>query len=98
MLLTLLPLVDAWKEALYGVAAISSDDAWAVGAYLTDTSLAVTLALHWDGVQWTWIPSPSPGGFDTFYDVTAISSNDVWAVGSYSTRGVGGLTLTEHWD
>src|SRR5207245_2601377 len=90
------PNPSAGANYLGGVTGISPNDVWAVGEY-GGASRGQTLTLHWDGTQWTHIPSPSPGSSDSgFGGVAAISSNDVWAVG-YQVNG-GWLTLTEHWD
>ena len=42
---------------LNGVAAVSADDAWAVGAGMFNRALIE----HWDGAAWTRVPSPDPG-------------------------------------
>ena len=79
---------------LYGVSALASDDAWAVGTVGTGTEYD-TLILHWDGTSWTQVPSPSPGGASGSYlfGVSAVSATDIWAVGrTYN----GPLIL--HWD
>jgi len=82
---------------LSAVAAISSDDVWAVGSDQSTTP-NLTLAEHWDGTDWTVVPSPSPGATSSFLlGVAAISSADVWAVG-YSVDEGASHTLTEHWD
>jgi hypothetical protein len=68
--------------SLEDVAAISSNDVWAVG---TDVE-------HWDGAQWSVVPSPNPY---YLFGVSAVSSTDVWAVGeNYSV----GRTFIQHWD
>src|SRR5579863_7770418 len=47
---------------LWGVAAISHSDAWAVGGSGINTTntypLNSALTEHWDGTQWSVIPSP----------------------------------------
>ncbi|HKP52692.1 MAG TPA: redoxin family protein [Chloroflexia bacterium] len=52
------------QDHLSGVAALSKDDVWAVGAYLrygakplNDTS---PLAMHWNGKEWSYISIPDP--------------------------------------
>jgi len=84
------PEVD---NSLAGVAAVSSNDVWAVGTQqptnLTDPS---TLILHWDGSAWTIVPNISPEG-GHLSAAAAVTGNDVWATG-YSELG----TLAEHWD
>jgi hypothetical protein len=66
---------------LYGVAAISSNDVWAVGWYQSGQSgqEGGALTMHWNGTSWTVVPNPSKA---TLYAITAVASNDVWAVGS----------------
>src|SRR5207247_2313765 len=50
-----------WSR-LYGVAATSSNDVWAVGASQDVASVpGRTLIEHWDGSAWSIVPSPSPG-------------------------------------
>jgi hypothetical protein len=65
----------------YSVAAIASNDVWAVGT----TALQSTLAAHWDGTRWTIVPTPSPrdgsNPLNFLTGVTAVASNDVWASG-----------------
>jgi hypothetical protein len=93
------PDPSASLQYLYGVAAISPIDIWAVGVYDPTPSSGWTLTLHWDGNQWSQVPSPNPRptGTNIFLAVTAISTNDVWAVG-YTYSGAGWRTLAEHWD
>jgi hypothetical protein len=88
------PNVGSHHNSLWDVAAVSSNDVWAVGLYIDDvTGVRQTLTLHWDGVEWTHVPSPSPGYNNILRGVFAVSSNDVWAVG-----GRGNQTLVLHWD
>jgi hypothetical protein len=80
------------------ISAVSPGDIWAVGHY-TSTGQYRTLTQHWDGTQWSIIPSPDPGYNNFLHGVAAISANDVWAVGSYSFPTYGGQhLLTLHWD
>ncbi len=85
---------------LYGVTAMSADDAWAVGDYYNPTlQKTLTLVLHWDGKAWAQVPSPSPGtvGLDFLYGVAATSATNAWAVGNY-TNNATYQTLVLHWD
>jgi len=77
------------------VAAVSSDDVWAVGYSSTDDvgwrdgtpvpSVERTLIMHWDGTKWSIVPSPSLGKTtNRLESVAAVSKDDVWAVGYYS--------------
>ena len=64
---------------LYAVAAISSNDVWAVGWYQqTSQSGLQALSMHWNGTSWAVVPNP---GTAQLFAVRAISSNDVWAAG-----------------
>jgi hypothetical protein len=89
-------------SGLEGVTCLAADDCWAVGdAYESSTGAYPTLIEHWDGAQWSIIPSQTSGE-DQLYSVTCISAGDCWAVGfAYlgSTAAVpDDATLTEHWD
>jgi hypothetical protein len=69
---------------LYGVAAISTGDAWATGF-----TGAFTLIERWNGSSWSVFPGPEVAG--RLNAASAIMACDVWAVGqSY------GQTLNEH--
>jgi len=88
---------------LNGVAAISANDIWAVGHSGDPSSIPLqTLTMHWDGTNWSIIPSPSPGTYNgnVLTAVAAVSTNDVWAVGWYQSGSTGqeGGALTMHWD
>jgi hypothetical protein len=87
------PNVGTSYNYLHSVSALAADDAWAVGQYWDDASLAYrTLAEHWDGQTWAVMPTPGPG-FDDLLGVAAVGTDDVWAVGSSDAD-----PLTEHWD
>ncbi|HET9343579.1 MAG TPA: hypothetical protein VFO25_11765 [Candidatus Eremiobacteraceae bacterium] len=68
---------------LYGVAAISSANVWAVGDYFDLTQGAYsTLALHWNGKRWALVLPPNPGQDALLQGVTGIGkSNALWMVG-----------------
>lgn len=89
------------SSQLVSVAAISSNNVWAVG--WTDTSVNTssfqgTLIEYWDGSNWTLVPSPNPKGSsqNTLTDVAVINANDIWAVGYTLTTN--NHTLTMHWN
>jgi plastocyanin len=85
---------------LTGVVAVSPTDVWAVG-YREDVNMnALTLLLHYDGLEWSVIPSPNPGPSGNFlYGVAATSASDVWAVGYGYDPDAGNLqTLVVHYD
>jgi hypothetical protein len=67
---------------LHSVAGVSANDVWAVGSSHNGRLPSRTLIEHWDGVQWSIVPTPSPDTqFNELRGVVALSANDVWAVG-----------------
>lgn len=82
------------SDSLNGVAAVASDDVWAVGQ---SYSYSATLIEHWDGSSWSVVPSPSIGTTSYLTSVTATSSTNVWAAGVYSDSS-GKHALVEMWN
>src|ERR1700680_466488 len=70
-------------NALSGVAILSSSDVWSVGFLpLRGNGPQRTLAEHWNGSQWSIVPSPNDHSiYDVLNGVSAVSTGDVWAVG-----------------
>jgi hypothetical protein len=82
---------------LDGVTAISASDAWVVGSYSGNNFIDQTLAEHWDGKNWTVVPTSDIGPAGNYLtDVSALGT-DVWAVGHYFKSGVA-QTLVERWN
>ena len=81
------------RGQLYGVAAVSASDAWAVGR----THAFRTLIMHWNGTTWTRVPSPSPSSDDNLTAVTAVTARSAWAVG-YTDVGAYYQTLILRWN
>lgn len=80
------------QDILYGIAAISSSDVWAVGRYVDTQNEA--LIEHWNGKQWSIVRSPDLKPADSYLlAIAAVSSTDVWAVGGTSSS-----ILIEHWN
>lgn len=81
---------------LSGVGGIATDDFWAVGSFIEDVGFhpSRTLTEHWDGAQWSVVPSPNLQGFDQLNAVSAAAADDVWAVGQDSLPN----PLFLHWD
>lgn len=96
------PNVGSHSNHLYGVAAVSSNDVWAVGDSYIDQrgSGGRTLIEHWNGTSWNVVPSPNPGNrFSELYAAAAVSANDVWAIGNIiSLNPYLDQTLVEHWN
>jgi hypothetical protein len=89
---------------LWDVDGVAPDDLWAVGDHEHPVDPGTeTLTLHWDGSEWSVVPSPTTGelssgsGFDA---VEAIASDDVWAVGSWANENdlARRSPLAAHWD
>ncbi len=83
---------------LHGVSVVSETDVWAVGvSYNTERSLSTTLIEHWNGVQWSVVPSPNPSStLNILSAVAAVSTNDVWAVGFAPTSSTSVVIM--HWN
>jgi hypothetical protein len=69
-----------YSQDLYGVAAVSASDAWAVGNWFNYSPYGSgALIEHWNGTRWSAVQNPATTGL---YAVSALASNDVWAVGN----------------
>src|SRR5439155_26740366 len=84
------PNSGSGNNDLYGIAALSATDIWAVGGAGSET-----LTMHWDGTQWSIVPSPSAGAL---YGVTALSSDNVWAAGYIGEFPGPYQTVIDRWD
>jgi len=89
-------------DSLYGIAAVSPQDVWAVGRYIENNSGNVSRALveHWAGRRWHAVRVPQPSAHNAYlFAVAAVSASDIWAVGyADNARYSGERTLTEHWN
>src|SRR5690349_24760771 len=74
------PNPSTTSNYIRAVAAVSTDDLWAVGFY-NNASSAQTLIEHWDGSAWSVVRSPNVGSDNYLEEVDALAANDVWAVG-----------------
>lgn len=89
------------QSELHSVSGASANDVWAVGASHDGNLPSRTLIQHWDGAQWSIVPSPSPDDqVNELRGVAALSANDVWAAGySFGTQSESNIdTLILHWD
>ena len=88
------------SAGLTSVRALSSSNAWAVGAFNPgDNSPNKTLIEHWDGSGWTVVPSPNPGTGQVLAAVRFVSKNDGWAVGSFAASTSSGTSaMILHWN
>lgn len=93
------PQPGSMRNGLYGVAAVSPTDVWAVGDEQGVDGKFNTVAEHWDGTAWTVVPTANPGSAGNhLYAVAASASNDVWAVGEQLGPTWPDSALVEHWD
>jgi|ERR1700694_442972 len=87
-----------YTNLLFGVAAISANDAWAVGEYTDGIDIHRALAMHWDGHTWSFINPMVVAEYSLIYSVTKIAHNDVWAAGIYRVSGRAFHPLFLHWN
>lgn len=97
---SVVPSVDpANAPVLQSVVALSSQNVWAVGYYLNpkapDVAAYQMLVEHWNGKNWSQVPSPSPFASSALTHISAISPNDIWASGVLYTRGA---EIFDHWN
>ncbi len=72
------------NNELLSVAAVKSNDVWAVGLAVTKNDQAVhTLIEHWDGKSWSIVASPNPPSTsdDELQGVAVSGPATLWAVG-----------------
>ena len=82
------------------VRAVSSGNVWAVGSSFTNATGFQTVIEHWNGSQWSIVPSPNPGATgtnNTLSGLAVTSASNAWAVGTSSTA-IADHTLILHWD
>jgi hypothetical protein len=87
------------QNILYGVAALSTSDVWAVGGTQDSAGTWHTLAEHWDGDEWRIVPTIDAGSTgNVLYGVSAASCSAVYAVGIRADTAFPGKALSEVWD
>jgi hypothetical protein len=93
------PNVGSLSNNFYAVAALASNNAWAVGNYIGSDYASHTLIENWNGSAWSIVPSPDGGpGNNVLTGVSGTGASDVWAVGQSRTAGGAFQTLVEHWN
>lgn len=78
---------------LFGLAATSASDVWAVGRHAPSGLVSQPLILHWNGTSWSQAVAPAAGTETVLVSVAADSAGDAWAVGM-----AGSGTEILHWD
>lgn len=90
-----------YENELFGVAATSRSNAWAVGDYYRGGGARRTLVERWGGSGWKIQRSPNPiergVGSNRLFAVAAMSASNAWAVGNYE-RGRVNRSLILHWN
>lgn len=91
--------------ALHAVTCIGASDCVAVG---DSPERLMTVIEHWDGREWSTVPSPNPAAPDeaagdalidvSLVSVSCVSATDCMAAGSYSWGAGVHETLFERWD
>jgi hypothetical protein len=81
------------EDLLHGVAAISANDAWAVGQAFTEGGPTQPVIERWNGAAWAEVPTSLPDEA-ILYDASAVAPDDLWAVGS----DFSGAAFSAHWD
>lgn len=88
-------------DDLFALAARSASDIWTVGNFFNgNTGGTNTLALHWNGLAWTLIPTPVARGLDDeLFGVSVVPSTaTAWAVGYYQDFSNKYATLINFWN
>jgi hypothetical protein len=83
-------------HVLSSVAAVSPDEAWAVGWSIGPDGRDRPLVLRWDGGRWRPATVPTIGGRAQLIDVAARASGDVWVAGRVTDRTETFATLILH--
>jgi len=90
------------ENTLVGVTAVDANDIWAVGKTYYNNRIHpfYTLTEHWDGTQWSIVPSPTLNTSSALNGVAAVSSSNVYAVGydDISSRSPDTHSLIERWN
>jgi len=92
------------QNVLVAVTAPAPDDVTAVGYLLDfDHQRTLTLIEHWDGEEWSVVPSPNwnvnAGALNKLTSVSALATDNLYAVG-FNNSGAGGnfQTMIQHFD
>jgi Phosphoesterase family len=93
------PQPGSVRDMFFAASALSPSDVWFVGDQEGADGLFETLAEHWNGNDWTVVPTPDPGSSGNhLYAVDAVSPDDVWAAGQQLGARAPDNGLVEHWD
>ena len=88
------------NAALNGIAAMATNNIYAVGYQPAENGAVLPLVEHFDGHAWSVVTVPDAGNPGiVLTSVSADSANDVWAVGTSTDQPTVSIqTLVEHFD
>jgi hypothetical protein len=75
-------------NVLYGVSAVASNDVWAVGTFQnasTNYHQERTLTLHWNGLAWSVVASPTPGNTGELRSIAHVPGTTRVIAGGYDS-------------
>jgi hypothetical protein len=92
------PSVASSTNILYGIAAVSDSDIWAVGITVDANNVTHPLTEHYNGSSWSVVSAVDPnGGGNSLYALDAVSGNSVYVVGQ-TGGSFPSQALIEHWN
>jgi hypothetical protein len=90
------PISTERDRPIHDLAALSPDDAWAVGLKtIPGAGGQGAFTWHWDGVRWTSVPPPP--GFASLAGLAAVATDDSWGVAP-SQEAQDYTVLLAQWD
>ena len=89
------PTGTTGNSRLNAIVALASDDIWAGGEAIIGSNI-LPLIEHWDGVQWSIVPTTVNTGFIFVNGIAAVGPNDIWAVGEDDFASVKPFAM--HWN
>lgn len=96
------PSVGIGQNSLVSISGSQPNDIWAVGYYCGPDGCgdpeSGVLIEHYNGVEWSIVPSPVASPYSALWGVTARTPRDVWIAGSYSADGGSWTNLLLHYD
>lgn len=97
---SIVPNPGAVVYDLLGVAAVATNDIWAVGNAENNGGLNQPLIEHWNGQRWSIVTgAPIGNAVGRVEAISALAANNIWVAGSMKDPQTNyGRGLIEHWD